>query len=702
MALIGKIRDQSLLILIFIGIAILAFVLSDAFSGGGPRGGLEQESIGEIFGEEINTSEYKITENNFLNAQQQRARQSGQKLNAQATDYFKSQAWDIYLRSKILEIETNKAGLKLSENEMFDLSQGGFISPFIQQYFRDSTGQFNKELLLTQIPQLEASPQGRADWETIKSEAGRDRIWKKYHGMISQGLYVTTLEAQNEYLSQKVNKNIRYAVKKYTDIPDENITISDNDLKAFYNAHKNESLYEQPYDAREIEFVSFPIEPSEQDKAFAKQKLIGIKEKFEKATNDSLFVMGKSFNKFYTSNYQSINQFPEVVESLIIDADSGEVIDPFVDKDVYKMVKVIDARPKDEAKVKFIFLRKNNDGSNLSEISKRIDSLKNVVLAKDNFDQMQFQFSNDPAVRSGKNTIDWFGRDYKGIDSLVVASSFKGRKGDMRKLTADDGVYLINVLGRRLSKEVKMAVVDTKIKALEETRKQCEQRALTFQYDIDGKADEFKAIAEKDSLQVTSFDIIKNQKRIANLQNPGELYTWSFQHSEGEVSSPINTADQIVVACLKKIKSKGPRDFEDVKEDLRSFVLNEKKAEQIKQEITGMTDVNAIANQFNTSALSGNVSFSSSSLPNGGLEPDVIGKIFSMEDNTTSKAIEGRSGVYVVLVENSSSAAANADANYTIEKQQLLQRRKQNIEGSVFNALKEKANIVDKRSEIGY
>ena len=59
MAAIGKIREQSTLLLIVIGGAMVAFVLGDLFSNRGFSPA--EQYVGEVFGEEIDMLEYQST-----------------------------------------------------------------------------------------------------------------------------------------------------------------------------------------------------------------------------------------------------------------------------------------------------------------------------------------------------------------------------------------------------------------------------------------------------------------------------------------------------------------------------------------------------------------------------------------------------------------------------------------------------------------
>ena len=53
MALIGKIREKSVLLVIIIGLALLAFIAGDFFSTRGGAGSTGEYGVGHVFGEKV-------------------------------------------------------------------------------------------------------------------------------------------------------------------------------------------------------------------------------------------------------------------------------------------------------------------------------------------------------------------------------------------------------------------------------------------------------------------------------------------------------------------------------------------------------------------------------------------------------------------------------------------------------------------------
>lgn len=62
MAILGKIRERSIFLILVIGMALFAFVISGVFDGGSGSGFETRAPIGEVEGEELSISEFRNQE----------------------------------------------------------------------------------------------------------------------------------------------------------------------------------------------------------------------------------------------------------------------------------------------------------------------------------------------------------------------------------------------------------------------------------------------------------------------------------------------------------------------------------------------------------------------------------------------------------------------------------------------------------------
>src|SRR5690554_5085400 len=109
MAVIGKIREQSTLVLIIIGGAIMAFVLSDLFSSGGSVFNQTRE-IAEINGEKVSVQEFEMRVQEAFQNYQMNA-QTNQALTEDIKSDIREQVWNQMLREKIMGEQIEELGL---------------------------------------------------------------------------------------------------------------------------------------------------------------------------------------------------------------------------------------------------------------------------------------------------------------------------------------------------------------------------------------------------------------------------------------------------------------------------------------------------------------------------------------------------------------------------------------------------------------
>ena len=127
MAIIGKIREKSILLVIIIGLALIAFIAGDWFStrGSGDQG---EYGVGHVFGEKIDQTRFNSLEKKF-----------------------RENTWNYYVDSLIMNKEFEALGLSISDKELnsYLMAKDGFgviNDQSIQSFFKDSiTGQITPQ-----------------------------------------------------------------------------------------------------------------------------------------------------------------------------------------------------------------------------------------------------------------------------------------------------------------------------------------------------------------------------------------------------------------------------------------------------------------------------------------------------------------------------------------------------------------------------
>ncbi|MEZ5174033.1 MAG: SurA N-terminal domain-containing protein [Bacteroidia bacterium] len=286
MAVLENIRSKAgTIVLVVIGLALFSFVMQDLFSSGNSIFRGRATALGEINGKTVEGEEFQrkltIAEDNL------KRNQGMSTVDENTRQQLVNQVWNEYLDEYLFNEEMEDAGIQVSDDELFDMVQGEEIDPQVKQIpaFQDSlTGQFDRNLVIkfikTQLTE-ENDPDGiyRDSWAEFEVALMKQRRKDKYNNLIKKSMFVTSAQAKRDFEIKNGNVNVRFIQKRYETKPDSTVTVTDEDLKAYYNEHKYE--FEQNDETRQIQYVVFQINPSAADREAIMGDVAKLKEEFQ-------------------------------------------------------------------------------------------------------------------------------------------------------------------------------------------------------------------------------------------------------------------------------------------------------------------------------------------------------------------------------------------------------------------------------------
>jgi peptidyl-prolyl cis-trans isomerase D len=724
MAIIGKIREKSSLTLILLGVAMLAFIMGGWESMFGASNAVV--GLGEVAGETIDPIKYENAVNAMVQNDQQQYAQSQREYTANDQKMSADRAWTMLVEETILNKEYEALGIDVSKTELdaFLYGTDGFtVMPDLAESFKDSiTGQFNPRLLERRISEMESStdPKVTASWENNKKSLTEQRKNEKYFQLLSQGVYVTKLEAEEDYKAQKEVKSISYVVKRYYEIPDTDIKVSDEDIRNFYDAHKNEKKYEATA-GRDVRFFDIKIVPSKKDSSAFNKTMNTLKSQFAQSTNDSLFVLTNSDFKFYTSTNQATLRpesdskarngfkFPAAMDTVFKTAAIGQIVGPYLDNGKYRLAKVRGFNT-NVCKVRHILLSApKGDSLKIKATQRKADSLVKLI-TKDNFVDYVNQYSEDPGSKATGGVYE----DFMDYEMVPEFSKFSVEKpiGTIGTVKTDFGIHIIEVLDRKAVKYPIASVIEKELKPSSETETAATDEAYNILYALDekisrknsklSKIESFDTLAKQKGYFVRPINILDENPKAQGIVTPfaeDRILKLAYD-ANSEVgtlcSSPIKDEDRYIIAIVSSIREKGVPQFDDIKERLRAEVIKEKKAERIIKQFGKSTNLDALAAKSKTTVTKAEVVFANAQIQGGGYEPEIVGSLFSaLRDGQTTKPMKGEQGVYVIRLNKTLKAPAVAD--YLVESSQMLNSFKSNQQGEIKNALIKLSDVKDNR-----
>ena len=686
-----------------IGFSLLAFVGEEAIRSGNSIFGSDRNTLGEVAGEKIAYDDYS---KRVEQSEAQFKQQSGQaNLNAQFTTYIQENVWNQKVSEIILNKEIEKLGLVVSSDEGSALVNGNNPDPQVVQYFGDpATGKVDQSKLNAFKAQLNASKPGsdvRVQWAQFIGQLTQNKLGQKYMNLVNTGLFVNDLDAKDDYEAKNKLSNFRYATLDYASIPDNKITLTDEDYKNYYDEHSSE--FNNKQELRSFDYVSFNAAPSKEDTAAVKEQVEKLLPSFKASTNDSLFVQVNSETKTPILDKKKGQLGDPKLDTVMFGAQKGFVYGPYFSQGSYKLAKLIDSKTTfDSVKTRHILIKIGPGGA--AKAMAKADSLKKLIVGGRPFKEIAATFSDDPGSAKDGGEIPSFdsnglmGAGGKIADGYYKAA-FKAKKGDLVIATSEFGVHLIQVEDQKGSSPVvKVAVVDKPVTPSAKTQQAAYAKAQAFLGSL--TKDNFDAEAKKAGLvKKTAPDVNALTSALPGLDNAREVVRWAFKASKGDFGDQVYViGDQYVIPTLTTIKPKGTSPLDAVKKQIEPAVRQHVKAKQLIEKLSGGSNIDQTAQKAGTKVVPvQNVVFANPVIPGLSLEYKVVGTVFGSQPGKLSKPIEGQHGVYVVVLDNLVNPAPLANA--IRQREQIAQALAQRSQGQFFEALKDKANVKDYRSK---
>jgi len=694
----GFLRDRMGKILaISIGLALLAFIIGEVVRSGGSFFRDDRNLLGEVGGEKIAYDDFnkKVDQNSA-----QFRQQSGQgALSPQITSYVQETTWNQMVAQAVLQKEVDNLGLQVGTDETKSMVSGNDPNPQIVQAFADpKTGQLDRGRLnnfLNQLPTL--SPELKQQWSDFITQLIEAKLQEKYVSLITNGLYINSLEAKDNYQSKNRLANFKYVELNYTSLPDNKVTIGDDDYKSYYDAHKAE--FKNPQELRTFDFVSFNAAPSQADSAAIKKQVEKLAVEFKASTNDSLFVQINAETKA-PFNYQHKGHLGDAkLDSIMFSAPVGFVYGPYLSNGSYKIAKLVNAHVEaDSVKAKHILIDEKTIGHD--KALARADSLKKLIEGGAPFADLAKKFSIDGSAAKG-GEVGTFARG--AMVGPFEDAAFNGKKGDLKIVTTQFGVHLIQIEDQKgASKVVKVAIVDVPLKASSATQSAAYSKAQGFLASL--TKDNFDEKVNKIGLRkLTATDVNGVASSIPGVASARDLVRWAFGAAKGDFSDKVYIeGNQYIVAHLVQIKPQGTLSLDDVKKQIQPMVLNQVKgkilSDKLQSALNGSSTIDQVAQKAGTTVKPiQNMVFANPVIPGAPAEYKLVGTIFGSQPNKLSKPVAGEQGAYVFIVDSFTNPPAMTDV--AREKQQLGQGLMQRANSEILDALKDKANVKDYRAK---
>ncbi len=705
MAILEKIRKRSFFLILIIGLALFAFIISgifesNAFNGSGPI----NEPVGIVNNEEI--------KNTLFQYQLNRVESTYNVSNMEAVNMV----WEQLIGNTLFKQQYEKLGIDAGKEQIESLVRS---DPNLVRdpRFLNSSGIFDFNVFTDFIIQMkEESPEAYESWK--QQEQGLINQAKEiiYSSLIKSSVVITEKEALKEYHLQNDKINFNYIQFPFSSIPDSLVKITDTEIENYIKLNAEEYKREP---SRSIEFVHFSEQATNEDKKVIRDelnalldtrieyndvsKLTDTVEGFNTTKYLSDFVNEHSeegFDSIYIPKSTLSEEYAEILFAL----PKGKVFGPYEDNGFYKISKMIGKKNKGYIKARQILIAyadstfSNGITRTKSEARKKaLQILSEVRKTPSLFGALAEVNSDDAYSKFDGGSLGFFQEGE--VEKELFNYANKNSVGKIGMMESDKGFHLIKIEDKR--DLVLIANISRRILPSEQTSDNIFKNATEFEINALNKGAEadFSALAEEKNYTVETVSRINLlDENLPNLPAQRDIVKWSFdkERTLGDIQRFNLTNGGYAIVKLTNINEETLASVEEVKDDVTDILLKEKKTAYIINQNKNVSSLDSLASKNNleiNTALA--ITKKNAVLVGAGKEPYIIGAAFALEENKISPFLKGNKGVYVLQVTSKDNTKETDDLEYLTSL--LKQNEYSKINEVIFPVLKANATITDNR-----
>jgi peptidyl-prolyl cis-trans isomerase D len=707
MATLQKIRSKGPLLLIVIGLAMLAFILGDAWKIIRPNQGVQY--VGSINGEDITAMEFQKELEIYTDVVKFANQMSD--ITEEMQNALKDEVWATMVRNRIINNEAKAIGLVVSDAEVRDVIDRGTNPMLANTPFNNPEGKFDADLLKDFIASFnEMDPQTVSQeeyayyqsvynyWLFVEQNIKSELLYTKYSALVNASVMSNPVAARNAYNNRIMRTDVLVAYKPYTAVPDENVKVTSSDIKKLYNESKP-ALYNYA-ENRDLVYIDYEITPSESDRKAQLEEMNEIATQLEADIDDyTSFIRRSGSDIMFSEVSRSAKNLPYDVAARVDSVQVGGVFGPFYtpDDDTYNAFKLL-AVTSGYDSIQFNIMQVIGDDEEAQ--ANRADSI--VKALKKGADFVELAANYQQTV-----TNQWIASDsyepatITGDNALYLNKLNSMKKGEVATLKLSNVFIVLKVVDVKTPlTKYDIAIVKRPVEFSEETSNKAYNDLNAF-LSLNTTVDQLKENAEDSDYRLLSYPGFQNYNHtVGGVAKSAEAIRWAFEAKEGEVSRLYevgNKNDHLLVVGVEKIHPRGTRSIEDAATTLSLKAINDKKYDLLKAEFAGksideLKSVEGVVVDTIRFVNFNNDAFVSSLFAN---ESTIGPSVFNLEKNELTAPMKGENCVFVA--EKISDDSYSVEYDEKAESTRTRSMSSSRISGQILEELYYQAKVVDNR-----
>ena len=707
MAALGSIRKRGVTLIIIVALGLFAFIAGDMFKGCEYFEGQKRQQVGEVLGEKVSIQDFQQLVEEYTDVI--KMTQGRDNLSEEEQNQLRDQVWNSYVNNKLIEAEAKKLGLAVTDKELQDILREGtnpilMQSPFVNQ----QTGRFDLSLLTKfqdELKKAMADPSLAEQyqrinnyWLFIEKTLREQTLAMKYQALLSHCLFSNPVSAKMAFEGQNVESEVKLASLAYSSINDNDVKVEDADLKAFYDAHKEE--FRQYIESRNIKYVTYKVVASQADRTALMKTMQEAAKSLQEGAAPAEVVRKAQSQIAYSGIAATRNAFPQDIAAKLDSISVGEVVAPFesVYDNTLNVMKLIN---KTQLPDSIEYRQIQVVDATVEGARAKADSIYKALQAGANFDTLAVKYGQ-PGAKTWLTSAMYERSTSLDADSKLLLSTLNNLGvNELKNLELTQGNLILQVTNRKaMTTKYDVAVVKHTIDFSKNTYNEAYNKFSQFVSE-NQTVEEIEKNAEKFGFKLFDRpDITSTEHGIAGIRNTNEALRWAFGAKPGNVSQlyECGNNDQLLVVALTGINPVGYRSFDAAKEQVKTEVIRDKKFDMLAAKLNGVTSIQAAQQKGATLTDVPQVTFSAPVFvqATGASEPAISGAVAATQAGKfNTKIIKGNAGAYMVqVVKKGNREGAQFDAKTA---EQELKQRAMQAASRFMQELYLKADVVDNR-----
>ena len=701
MAILGKIRQRSIFLILVIGMALFAFVISGVFDGNSMNSG-PTDPIAIINDEEVGVDFFR-----------QMVDQTQRTYNY-STLKSVNLVWNQALRNTIFDQQFEKLGIDAGKDQLEQIISSD-DSVINNSSFQNEAGFFDFGIFTNYISQMKIeNPSAYENWKfQEKSIIGvaKQRI---YLDLIKASNVMTESEAKENYHFENDNVNIDYVQIPFELISDSLIEITDAEIKNYIKNNKEDYKLDE---SRNIQYVVFNETPTEEDLAAIRLRLEGLKSQriayndvskltdtlqgFKETKTVADFVdqySEVSFDSIYKPRGAYNNEYADILFGL----DDGEVFGPYRDRNTFKISRLIKRKNNASLRASHILIAyegatRSPSGTSLTKEEAKRKANRVFRLARrtsSNFEALARENSDGPTKNRGGD-LGFFQEG--GMAEEFFNFVNKNRIGKVGLVETEFGFHIIKVTDK--DDLALIADIVAEVLPSDKTSNEVFRKATQFEMDTREK-NEFNIIAERNGYEVRPVKQITSlEENLPGLTQQRNIVRWVFEEDTkvGDIQRfSLSRGGYAIVQLTDNLKE-GLATIEQVGDEVRKIIIRDKKGAIIRDQFANKATLKDLAEHEKLSIETASaINQKNPTIVGAGNEPSVLGFAFSLNPGQESGLIQGENGVYKLLLKQKNIVDDLED--YTTYAEKIRQDTSTEMMESVYLALESVSEIDDNRA----